>query len=226
MNIGDVRRHGLLAAGVLSGMAGFGLAVRMALSQELTWSFLVYNLALAWIPVALAAAMASLHETRVRGLTLPLGLVWLIFVPNAPYVVSDLIHIQPHPPIPESADAAIVALFAAAGVAAGLCSWSLVMAVTRRYVGPAASELGAALLALLTGFGITMGRYERFNSWDLWSEPMTILRFGWECVRHPGGHVHTWVVTAAYAGLVWAAWLAFRSLRGSDPAATTGAASW
>ena len=52
--------------------------------------FLIWNLFLAWIPVFFAAGFAVVHR---RVWLVPLGLGWLAFLPNSPYLVTDLVHL-------------------------------------------------------------------------------------------------------------------------------------
>ena len=94
------RRHrfataivGLLLA---ASLVCVGLVVaRMAYSHTVHYWFLMWNLALAWVPFVFAGLAYTLASSR-RALTYVLivcaALVWLLFFPNAPYILTDFLH--------------------------------------------------------------------------------------------------------------------------------------
>src|SRR4051794_38963998 len=72
------------------------LGVRAGLRGGEHYHFLAWNLALAWVPLALAVVIDRVHRRRgLRVLLVALGTAWLVFVPNAPYIVTDVVHLQP-----------------------------------------------------------------------------------------------------------------------------------
>ena len=79
-----------------TGVCAVLLAIRVALTGEWTYAWLLYpNLALAWIPYAISSRMAAHFErkgARARFLV-PAGAVWLLFFPNAPYILTDFVHL-------------------------------------------------------------------------------------------------------------------------------------
>ena len=103
----------LFAAGV-AGCAAL-LLVRGWYAQGLRFRFLAWNLVLAVIPALAAAAMARADHRRKPALVALWGVVWLLFLPNAPYLITDLVHLMPRPPVPYWFDIGLFAPFAAAG---------------------------------------------------------------------------------------------------------------
>jgi uncharacterized membrane protein len=135
-------------------------------------AFLVWNLLLAWIPWL---AARGLERVRSRAACAAAGAVWLLFLPNAPYLVTDLVHLRPRPPVPASFDVLLFASFALAGCALAWGSLEAVHARLARATGRARAALGVAGVLLLTGFGVYLGRFERWNSWDLVARPRGVL---------------------------------------------------
>ena len=87
----------------------FLLIIRIALSNELTYIFLAWNLFLAWIPFALSQKLSTINN---RWKIFFVTALWLLFLPNAPYIITDFLHLKQRMPIPYWYD--ILLLFSAA----------------------------------------------------------------------------------------------------------------
>ena len=85
------------------------IAGRVLLTGRLTFVFLLWNLVLAAIPFALSAALslAAGAPPKARVL-LPVGAAWLLFFPNAPYILTDLFHLEHRPGVPFWYDLALI----------------------------------------------------------------------------------------------------------------------
>ena len=103
-------------------LAGLGLASALCASLELFrelhfgalgFRFLVWNLILAWIPLLLALFV---YDRYRRGSPLarlaPALAVWLLFLPNAPYIVTDFVHLSAASSAPLWFDGVVVSAFA------------------------------------------------------------------------------------------------------------------
>src|SRR5204862_4497199 len=94
--------------------------------------------------------------------------------PNAPYIFTDLIHLTTHFYRHFWVDLTLILLFAFIGLVIGFVSLFLMQAVVQRMFGRAASWLFIAAVAALSGFGIYIGRFLRFNSWDVIFKPFAL----------------------------------------------------
>jgi uncharacterized membrane protein len=148
------------------------LAVRIARADSLMFLFLGWNLVLAVIP---AAAAALLDKTREQWKQAGLLAVWLAFLPNAPYLVTDFVHLRARPPVPLWFDIALLISCAATGLLLGYTSVADVQRFIARRFGEAAAWLCAASALILSGAGIYLGRFLRWNSWDLLANPVAIV---------------------------------------------------
>src|SRR6185503_19458440 len=143
------------------------LVARWLVGGVIAYRFLAWNLFLAGLPFAFALLASLLHESarpgRLRtGGVAALLVLWLLFFPNAPYMISDLAHL--HARAPGASfwfDAVLFGAFLATGVAAGLASLLLVHGMVVRRLGRVAGWTAIALASLLAGFGIYLGRFER-----------------------------------------------------------------
>ena len=89
-------RLGALVAA--SAWCGVLLAVRKVEFGYFAYAGLVWNLVLAWVPLVLASLLVvSYRRGRSRVELFAVGFAWLIFLPNAPYVLTDFVHLAPGP---------------------------------------------------------------------------------------------------------------------------------
>jgi uncharacterized membrane protein len=136
--------------------------------------FLLWNLFLAFIPLP-ASALFKTFSVRRSWLGGGCFLFWLLFLPNSPYLLTDLIHLHSHPYVPLWYDLVIYLSYAGAGMAFGYLSLIQVqIAVEARY-GRAAGWIVAVTSLLLCGFGIYIGRFLHWNSWEAVTNPLGLL---------------------------------------------------
>jgi uncharacterized membrane protein len=197
---------------VTSAIAVSVLAAYRIASGSGDLDFLLWNLTLAWVPLVAALALDDVRSTPLR-FQLPLLALWLAFFPNAPYLVTDLIHIDPadHRAIGILGDAALVSV-APVGLALGFSSLMLVERTVRgRFGGRVA--LGVSVLSLVAAsLGIYLGRVIRLNSWDLLSRPRVVGSVLHQLVLDPLAHPLAMGATVALAVTLSVLYLRFRRL--------------
>lgn len=142
-----------------------------------TFLFLAWNLFLAWVPYLAALRLGKLQRRNAAVWNLLLWLViWLAFLPNAPYIVTDFIHLKYRPPVPFWYDLLLLFAFAFTGLMLGLLSLHEVQRTLRQWFAPLWTWLMALSAIGLSGFGVWLGRFQRWNSWDLVTNPLGLLR--------------------------------------------------
>lgn len=168
----------VLALVFASGASVALVVARIAWTSNVRYSFLIWNLFLAWLPMVFAL-LASENYHRGSGWDwrfLGLAGAWLLFFPNAPYIFTDLVHLTTRFYPAFWVDLSLVLLCALTGLVLGFVSLYLMQSVVERMVGRAASWGFIAAVAALTGFGIYLGRFMRFNSWDVLFKPRQLYR--------------------------------------------------
>src|SRR6266542_5618884 len=99
----------LLASLFCVGLVG----LRVIETGDSTFSGLIWNLFLAWIPFVLAVVVYDgWRRRRAAGALVVLGALWLLFFPNAPYIVTDFVHLERTGDAPYWYDALTVSAFA------------------------------------------------------------------------------------------------------------------
>jgi uncharacterized membrane protein len=160
----------LLSLFVLAMLAGRVLYTR---TLEHTW--IVWNLFLAWVPFVLALVVYARARAMSRPALLALGGLWLVFFPNAPYIVTDLKHIGRGGAIPILYDVLLLSAAAWTGLLLGLASLYLMHAVARRLLGVVGAWALVVGVLAASSFGVYLGRVQRWNSWDIFVRPGALL---------------------------------------------------
>ena len=174
--------------------------------------FLAWNLVLAVIPALAAAAMARADARRRTALVALCGVVWLLFLPNAPYLITDLVHLQPRSPVPYWFDIGLFAAFAGAGVLAAFSSFGDVQQVASRRFGRWTGWAVVAVASFAAGFGIELGRMGRWNSWDVLTQPGDLFREVLARVVEPWAHPRALAVAMLYGSVLLFGYVAVRIL--------------
>jgi uncharacterized membrane protein len=141
---------------------------------------LLWNLFLAWLPLLFALWACGEYQRppqrRRMWFFWTMGFVWLLFYPNAPYICTDLIHLTARIQHDYWVDLVIVLMCALTGLVLGFVSLFLMQSAMADICGRPASWVFVALVAYLSGFGIYLGRFLRFNSWDVISKPFELYQ--------------------------------------------------
>jgi uncharacterized membrane protein len=136
------------------------------------YRYLVWNLTLAWTPLLLALLLyAAFRRRHTFAELVAIGAAWLVFLPNAPYVLTDFIHLGDQHRL---YDTLVLASFAFTALALGFASLLLVQIVVTRAAGPVAGWSVAVAALFLSSVGMYLGRVDRFNSWDVVRRPRLV----------------------------------------------------
>lgn len=173
------------------------LAVRIFITGQLTYIFLAWNLLLAWVPFAISIKLEECKNIS-RWKTFLLLFLWLLFLPNAPYIITDFLHLRQRAPVPYWYD--VLLLFSAAfnGLMLGLMSLQKTEIFLVLKFGNRKSALIILLSFFLCAFGIYIGRFLRWNSWDIITNPGEIAEDIFDRLINPLDHFKTWSVTILF----------------------------
>jgi uncharacterized membrane protein len=153
---------------------------RVVLSGSYQFDFLIWNLFLAWIPFGIAyfTFTLTLKRSWLYVLIPVAAFLWLIFFPNAPYILTDFQHLRnPGPDIPVWFDVLLLIWFAFTGLLLGIVSLFLMQEIIRREFGRWPGWIFVVSVTCLSSTGIYMGRFLRWNSWDILRQPAELAQF-------------------------------------------------
>ncbi len=197
------------------------IVIRAQATDQLAYRFLVWNLFLAWVPFLLAGVTALLARRRWSAwLSVIFGGLWLLFLPNAPYIVTDFIHLGSlSSNVPQWFDATMIGLFAATGLALGYLSLAIVQAAVAQALGRRVGWFVAIGALALSTVGVYLGRVHRFNSWDALVDPRGLLQVTADRVLAALDHPVMLAVLLGSTALLIAGYAAARSLVVRRPSA-------
>lgn len=152
------------------------VAVRILWTGNVRYSFLVWNLFLAWLPLLFALLAHTLDQRgeRLNWRLAGLAAAWLLFFPNAPYILTDVIHLTGAFHRHFWVDLSLLLLCGLTGLVLGFVSLYLMQTVVTRKFGRVLGWFFIGGAAALAGFGIYLGRFLRFNSWDVVARPLKL----------------------------------------------------
>ncbi len=187
-----------------SGVSVLLLAVRMIVAGNTRFWFMIWNLFLAWLPVIFALGFRvnlAKHRLYAWQNLLLLGL-WLGFLPNAFYLMSDLIHLQSSGETSILYDIAMMMSFIINGLILGYLSIYIVHVQLLKQWSVKAVLWFLGFIFLANGFAIYLGRYLRWNTWDILINPFGIIFDLSERVINPVFHAQTYIVTLTFFVLI------------------------
>ena len=190
-------------------------AARVRNSGEWTYFFVPGNLALAWLPLLFAILCHQLSQATTplgRTLAVASGMLWLLFLPNAPYVLTDLQHYQDSPLIAGWYDGLMLGAFVATGMLLGLFSLLLMHGVIAKQAGAVASWCVVLAAMPLCGFGIYVGRVLRWNSWDAIVAPGTLVADLTRVATDPLMRTEAFAMTVAFGAFLAVSYLALYAI--------------
>jgi uncharacterized membrane protein len=167
-----------LALTFASGVCALLVIARIAWTGRFHYAFLVWNLFLAWLPLVFALLANDEYRNAPRRTWrfYAYTTAWLLFLPNAPYIFTDLIHLMSQYYGHFWVDLVPILSCALTGLVLSFLSLYLMQCIVARMFGWLMSWLFIATTAALSGFGIYLGRFLRFNSWDVLFQPVKLYQ--------------------------------------------------
>ena len=206
---------------LLSGLCVTLLIIRMATTSSLRYGFMFWNLFLALVPLLLAWWLV----VRVRRYgwrkwqQVVLTAAWVTFLPNSFYLVTDLIHLRPNYEADLLFDITMLMSFISAGFAFGFASLYLIHCEILKRTSELRAFGFVGLILLASSFAICLGRYTRWNTWDILLQPVGLLFDVSDRLINPAAHLQTYQTTVILFLLLFVCylviWEAVRWLRRS-----------
>lgn len=153
--------------------------------QKFIYKFILWNLFLAMIPLGFAflLQLSLINKPKLRFWDFILGSLWFVFFPNAPYLITDLIHINAMPFYEVGISSIGIEYWVSLlhigggvifGIFAGMHSLMIIHKMILNKAGVIVGNIMLVCICMLTGYGVYIGRFIRLNSWDILN-PLYVL---------------------------------------------------
>jgi uncharacterized membrane protein len=178
-------------------------AFRVLLTGTHEYLFLNWNLMLAFLPW-LFTSFAVLRRLKNRLAILFTMAAWLLFFPNSLYMLTDLIHLRQIKDAPVWLDLIIVLSFAWAGLCYGFVSLMDIEHFLKDRFRTDAKTVAifSVCMIYLAAFGVFIGRFFRWNSWDLLGNPAALIGDMYDRFAYPGNNLRIFAFTVLMGTLL------------------------
>ncbi len=179
---------------------GLLIAFRIAYMGSLKYISMVWNIFLAWIPFVLAGFLQQ-YRNKEKWKQLLLFGTWLLFFPNALYIVTDLVHLQDETNMPWWFDAVLLFASSFIGIVMAFVSLRKAELFLSSYFKPAMVGVLMGLTLFVGSFGVYLGRFERWNSWDVVHDPIALGAGIAGKILNPVDNYEVWAITILFSGI-------------------------
>jgi len=193
---------------LLSFLCSIVLLYRVITTHSIDFTFLLWNLFLAILPLFLSKIIRYNTKVHTSKLTLiVLFIFWILFLPNSPYIITDFIHLETGKST-MWIDLFMLFIFALNGVLLGALSMiDIFHFLTKKYTQKIANYT-LFTTCYLSGFGIFIGRFLRFNSWDIIARPKILFYCIYNCLFL----WEAWVWTIGFGSFMWISFLVLKPI--------------
>lgn len=201
---------------ILNLSMGFSIVLVMArvvYTGKHTFIWLIWNLVLAWIPYVISSWLQQRPAVQTNRLKFAaVSLVWLLFIPNSFYILTDLFHLGKFSNVPNWFDLTLIISFAWNGLLLGVLSVRQMEKIILPRLRGRHELFFIYPIMWLNALGVYIGRYPRFNSWDILTNPFKLITYLTELICHPIQWKYAWGMVACFSIFMTLVYLALKRL--------------
>ncbi|WP_347219524.1 DUF1361 domain-containing protein [Chryseobacterium sp.] len=188
---------------------------RYYISETKVFFFLNWNLFLAWIPLFLSTFILAFHIKSKISIA-AIIIVWILFFPNSPYILTDLFHLKARNTIPIWYDLIVILSYAWTGLICGFLSLNDIEKLLSGYNKQRTINGIVVLFLFMSSFGVYLGRFLRWNSWDVLNNPFGLFNDIVVRFIYPLEYTKTWGVTLLMGIMLNFMYFTFKLIRNSN----------
>ena len=179
---------------------GLLIISRVLYSGTWRYAFIAWNLFLGWIPYLLSNYFKDIKNSALWKQAC-LFFCWILFLPNALYMVTDLIHLRAFTNVPLWYDASLLFVAAFTGIMMAFVSIRKAELFLSEKLNYKITRFFVPLMLFMSSFGVYLGRFERWNSWDIFTNPVGLGTNILSCIISPLANYKVWAITIIFTGI-------------------------
>ena len=174
--------------------------LRVIIWGKLSFVYILWNIFLAFIPFIISSLLSSyLKVEKFNKIIFIIGIIiWLLFIPNAPYIITDFIHLGEIHAVPILYDVFLLFSSAAVGLFLGFHSFFHIEQIIRTKYSLKVTSIMMSLIILLISFGMYLGRFLRFNSWDIFINHISLFKNIWKIFSKSSSQIEVYLYTLLF----------------------------
>lgn len=186
--------------------------LRIILFNNTSFIYILWNILLAFIPFFISSIL--IFKTDKNNIIKPFFIIsfilWLIFLPNAPYVITDFIHLGRVHAVPVMYDIFLLFTSAATALLMGLYSLFHMEKMLLLKFSKKVTNILITIIILFTSFGMYLGRFLRFNSWDLFISHNSLVFGIWNALSNPNNLMNIYSYTILFFFFIYVSYISFK----------------
>ncbi|WP_188373897.1 DUF1361 domain-containing protein [Winogradskyella haliclonae] len=191
-------------------MSGLLLVLRVKLNKSFFYLFLVWNIILAIVPYAITMYLSSRKLNKLK-----FGFwfcIWLLFLPNSPYIITDLLHLRISNSQMLWLDILVILSFAATGLLLFFLSLNDMKLLLSYHFKKLHVKYLITGIIFLSAFGVYLGRFLRYNSWEILSQPQQLISDIIDMVVYPRANQEVWLFTFGFGMFIFVGYWMFKKI--------------
>lgn len=192
--------------------------LRIVIWDKMSFLYILWNIFLAFIPFLISFTLLSfLKDGKFNKLILIAGFIlWILFIPNAPYLVTDIIHLGTTKVVPILYDTLLLFSSAWLGMILFFYSLSHIEQIIQMRFSKRNTSIIIGIIILLVSFGIYIGRFLRFNSWDVFFNHTFLIKHVWEIFSQATAHMAVYLYTLLFFSFLYLFYIAWKYSNKND----------
>jgi uncharacterized membrane protein len=176
------------------------LAIRIIKTGHLSYGFLAWNLFLAFVPYFISQWLSRHPQILTSRMKLvSVVFTWILFMPNSFYILTDLFHLNSMSKGNSWYDLTLILSFAWNGILFGILSIYKMEILLKKAKGKFVAAFIMCVVMWLNAFGVYIGRFLRFNSWDIFANPFSLVPEIVEIIFNPYDYRYVWAMNSCFA---------------------------
>ncbi len=185
---------------------------RVFLFNNYTFIYLFWNIFLAFVPFFISSFLFiyTNKEKIIKPIFVIGFIIWLVFLPNAPYVVTDFIHLGRIAGVPVMYDLFVIFSAATVSLFIGLHSIYQIERIFLLKFSQKITNIIILIVILLASFGVYLGRFLRFNSWDLFTSHISLVSSISKVFTRSNDYINAYTYTFLFFLFIYTSYISFK----------------